>query len=213
MLRERVSVAAAEARITDLEAMGRTVVLVAVAGRLVGMVGLQDGLRPGARASVQHLLDVGIEPVLLSGDSRETCEALGRALDIAHVRPEVLPTERADEIRRLADSGAVVAVLGRSPADDAALGAADVAVALATAGSASAEWHVQLASDSVRDAGLALKIAHLCRSEARLGLLVVVGSGTAASIAVAFGLVPGAVAPLVALVSTATVLARFRARG
>ncbi len=213
MLRERVSVAAAETRITDLEAMGRTVVLVALAGRLVGMLALQDGLRPGARAAVQHLLDVGVEPVLLSGDSRETCEALGRVLDVSHVRPDVLPTERADEIRRLADSGAVVAVLGRSPADDAALGAADVAVALATAGSPNAEWHVQLASDSVRDAGLALKLAHVCRSEARLAILVVAGTGGAVSVGIAFGLLPGAAGPLAAIASTVVALARFRSRG
>ena len=89
------------------------------------VVGLQDGLRPGARAAVQHLLDVGIEPVLLSGDTRETCEALGRAVDIDHIRPEVLPVDRGDEIRRLADGGAVVAVLGRSPNDDATLSAVE----------------------------------------------------------------------------------------
>ena len=122
--------ALAETKITDLEAMGRTVLLVALGGRLVGVVGLQDGLRPGARAAVQHLLDVGVEPVLLSGDARETCEALGRALDIDHIRPELLPAERGDEIRRLADGGAVVAVIGRSPADDASLAAADVSIAL-----------------------------------------------------------------------------------
>ena len=96
MLRERISVALAESKITDLEAMGRTVLLVALGGKLVGLVGLQDGLRPGARAAVQHLLDAGLEPVLLSGDTRETCEALGRAVDIDHIRPEVLPADRGD---------------------------------------------------------------------------------------------------------------------
>ena len=88
-------------RIQELESMGQMVLLVALAGRLVGLVGLQDGLRPGARAAVQHLLDAGLEPALLSGDARETCEALGRALAIDHVRPEVPPAERGDEIRRL----------------------------------------------------------------------------------------------------------------
>ncbi len=112
MLKGHVSVAAAERRVGDLEAMGRMVLWVALGGRLIGLLGLQDGLRPGARAAVQHVLDVGVEPVLLSGDARETCEALGRALDVEHVRPEVPPNERGDEIRRLTDGGAVTARRG-----------------------------------------------------------------------------------------------------
>ncbi|MES1183851.1 MAG: HAD family hydrolase, partial [Myxococcales bacterium] len=94
MLRERIGVAGAEARISDFEAMGRSVLLVALGGRLIGVIGLQDGLRAGARAAVQHVMDVGVEPILLSGDARDTCEALGRALDIDHLRPEVPPSER-----------------------------------------------------------------------------------------------------------------------
>ena len=212
MLRERISIAAAEARITDLEAMGRTAVLVALGGRLIGIIGLQDGLRPGARAAVQHLLDVGVEPVLLSGDARETCEALGRALDIEHVRPEVLPTDRGEEVQRLADGGATVAVLGRSPADDAALGAADVSVALDVAGSSSAEWSVQLASENVRDAAFAIKLAHRCRSEARIGLTLALAPGIGGAIAVAFGLLPPAVAPIAAVAGAFVSLIRYRSQ-
>ncbi len=212
MLKERISVATAESRITDLEAMGRTVLLVALGGRLVGVVGLQDGLRPGARAAVQHLLDVDVEPVLISGDARETCEALGRTLDIEHIRPELLPTERGDEIRRLADGGATVAVIGKSPADDASLAAADVAVALGAAGSSAAEWSIQLASDDVRDAAYSIRLAHQCRREGRLGLGLVLGPGIAVAVAVAFALVPPAVAPLAALAGTAIALMRLRSR-
>ncbi len=210
MLKERISVASAEAKITELEALGRTVMLVALGGRLIGVLGLQDGLRPGARAAVQHLLDVGVEPVLLSGDARETCEALGRALDIDHVRPEVLPSDRGEEIRRLADGGAVVAVVGHSPADDGALGAADVSVALSSAGATSAEWSVQLASDDVRDAAYAVRLAHRGRSEARLGLVLTLAPAAAVALAVAFSLLPPAAAPLAAVAGTLGALARVR---
>jgi P-type E1-E2 ATPase len=210
MLKERVSVAAAEPKINDLEAMGRSVLLVALGGRLVGVVGLQDGLRPGARAAVQHLLDVGVEPVLLSGDTRETCEAIGRSLDIEHIRPEVLPADRGDEVRRLADGGATVAVVGRSPSDDVALGAADVSAALSSAGSSTAEWSVQLASDDVRDAAYAIRLAHRARSEARLGLSFTLGPGLAGALAVMVGLAPPAIAPIAALIGTIAALFRLR---
>lgn len=213
MLKERISVAAAEARISDLEAMGRSVLLVALGRHLVGALGMQDGLRPGARAAVQHALDVGVEPVLLSGDSRETCEALGRTLDIDHIRPEVLPAERGDEIRRLADGGATVAVVGNSPVDDGALSAADVSIALAAAGSSSAEWSVQLASDDVRDAAYAVRIAHLARSEVRRSLVIALGLGVAGVVVVAFSLAPLGAAPLLAALGSALVLTRVKGFG
>ena len=210
MLRERISVASAEARISDLETMGRSVLLVALGGRLVGLVGLQDGLRPGARAAVQHLLDVNVEPVLLSGDARETCEAIGRALDIDHLRPEIPPNERGDEIRRLADGGAIVAVVGRSPTDDIALAAGDVSIALSAAGSSTSEWSVQLASDDVRDAAYAVRLAHDARREARLALALTVIPALLGSALAALNLVPAAVAPVFALAGTLAAVIRAR---
>ncbi|MBN2194114.1 MAG: HAD family hydrolase [Polyangiaceae bacterium] len=210
MLREHISVARAESRINELEALGRSVMLVALAGRLAGLLGLQDGLRSGARAAVQHLLDVGVEPVLLSGDARETCEALGRALDVEHIRPEVLPQERGDEVKRLADGGAVIAVVGRSPIDDAALAAGQVSVALGAAGSSAAEWSVQLTNDDVRDAALAIRLAHECRQEARLGLVLTMAAGIVGALAVGFDLAPPLTAPLLALAGTLAAYWRLR---
>jgi cation transport ATPase len=210
MLREYVSVAMADTKIADLEAMGQSVLLVALGVRVIGAIGLQDGMRAGARAAVQHLLDLNVEPVLLSGDTRDTCEALGQALDIDHVRPEVLPGDRGEEIRRLADGGAVVAVIGHSPVDDAALSAADLAVALASAGGSSTDWHVQLASDDVRDAAYALRIGHHVRKELWLSLLFCVGAATAGVAAVAFALLPIGAAPALALLGVAAGVYRWR---
>ncbi|MEO7328576.1 MAG: HAD-IC family P-type ATPase, partial [Minicystis sp.] len=188
MMEQRISIAAVEARIAELESLGRTVILVALGTRLVGLLGLQDGLRPGARAAVQHLLDAQIEPVLMSGDARETCEAIGRSLDIDHIRPEVLPAARSAEVRSLIESGLSVAVLGHAGVDEAALGAADVAVALAAAGSTPGDFAVTLASDDVRDAALALALAHRARNEARLGLALAAVPALIGATAIAFGL-------------------------
>lgn len=212
MLREHVSVAAAENLITDHEAAGQSVLLVALGGRLVGLLALQDGLRPGARASVQHLLDVGVEPVLLSGDARETCEALGRALDVDHIRPEVPPAERGDAIRRLSDGGAVVAVVGHSPVDDVALGAADVSIALHAAGSTTSEWHVQLASDDVRDAAFAIRLSRDARRETRIALLLGLAPAAVGSLLATLGLAPAAVGPAAALLGGLFAVLRFRFR-
>lgn len=209
LLHEHVSVAIAEKRVQELESMGQQVLLVALGGRLVGLVGLQDGLRPGARAAVQHLLDAGLEPALLSGDARETCEALGRQLAIDHLRPEVSPADRGDEIRRLSEGGATVAVIGQSPGDDAALAAADVAVALRSAGSTSADFGVQLATDDVRDAAFALHAARDCLKNARIDLALGALPPFALAALAALGMLPAVAVP--ALASLGPLLALSRA--
>jgi Cu+-exporting ATPase len=210
MFDQRVSIAAAEQRIAELEALGRTVVLVAVSSRLVGLLALQDGLRPGARAAVQHLLDAQIEPVLLAGDARETCEAIGRSLDIDHIRPEVLPADRGLEVRRLIEAGMGVAVLGHASVDELALGAADVAVALRAAGSTPGDFAVTLASDDVRDGALSLALAHKTRLEARVGLGIAVVPALVGAGIISFGILPPAYAPLASLLGGVMAVAHAR---
>lgn len=211
LLQERVSVAIADARTSELEAEGRSVLLVAVGGRLVGLLALQDGLRPGARAAVQRLHDARIEPVLLSGEARETSETIARALDIEHVRPEILPMDRGAEVRALADGGRIVAALGHASTDDGALGAADVSVAMEAAGSAPGEWGVALASDDVRDAALSLTIPRACRDRARVA--VIVGGLTQAlgALGIGFGIAPPAVVPVLGVLAAVAVVSIVRA--
>jgi P-type Cu+ transporter len=210
MLEEKIGAAVTDTRVSELEAQGRSVLLVALGDRLIGIIALQDGLRPGARAAVQKLLDARIEPVLLSGEARDTCETIGRALDIDHVRPEVLPAQRAAEVRALAEGGSVVAVIGHPAGDDGALGAADVAVAMGAAGSTPGEWSVVVASDDVRDAALALAIPHAARDRARIAIVLGATPGLIALLAIGFGVAPLAVAPIAALIGAAAVAAHAR---
>jgi P-type Cu+ transporter len=206
LLEERVSVAIADARVTELESQGRSVLLVGLGGKLVGLLALQDGLRPGARAAVQRVLDAHLEPVLLSGEARETCETIGRALAIEHVRPEILPAERGAEVRSLGEGGRVVAVLGHGATDDGALGAADVSIAMAAAGATPGEWSVALASDDVRDAARALSIAHETRENVKIAIALGATPGLAALVALAFGVAPLAVAPVAAVLGAVAAL-------
>jgi len=210
MMQEKISVALADARVTDLEAQGRSVLLVSLADKLVGLIALQDGMRAGARAAVQRLLDARVEPILLSGEARETCQSIARALDIEHIRPEVLPAERGTDVRSLAEVGHVVAVVGHPATDDGALGAADVAVAMGAAGQTPGEWAVALASDDVRDAAQALTVPHVTRERVRAALVIGFVPGALALLAVSFGIAPLAVAPVSALVGAIAALTYTR---
>jgi Cu+-exporting ATPase len=210
MLEEKIGVAVVDARVTELEAQGRSVLLVALGDRLVGLIALQDGLRPGARAAVQRLLDARVEPVLVSGEARDTCETLGRALDIEHVRPGVLPADRGAEVRALTEGGNVVAVVGHPSGDDGALGSADVAVAMGAAGSTPGEWAVALASDDVRDAAAAITIPHATRDRVRACIALGATPVIVGLLAIGFGVAPLAVAPLAAIAGTVAVAVHAR---
>jgi P-type Cu+ transporter len=210
MLGEKIGVAVADARVTELEAQGRSVLLVAVGDRLVGLIALQDGLRAGARGAIQRLLDARIEPVLMSGEARDTCETIGRALDIEHIRPGVLPADRGPEVRALGEGGGVVAVVGHPVSDDGALGAADVSIAMGAAGSTPGEWTVALASDDVRDAAISLAIPHATRARIRVAMVLGATPGLVALLAMFFGVAPFAVAPLAVLVGAVAVAVHAR---
>ncbi len=200
MLSEKVGGAVVEARVSRLEAEGRSVLLVALGDRLIGLIALQDGLRPGARAAVQKLLDAGVEPVLLSGESRDTCETIARALDIEHVRPEVLPGDRRAEVLALGEGGSIVSVVARPVGGDQALGAADVAVAMGAAGATPGEWAVALANDDVSHAADALVIPRRALAQARVAIALALAPGIFALLAIAFGTAPLALAPVASLV-------------
>jgi len=206
LLSEKVSVAALDARTTELEAQGRSVLLASLGGKVIGLLALQDGLRAGARAAVQRLHDARIEPVLMSGEARETCETIGRALDIEHVRPEVAPLDRAAEVRALGGGAHVVAVFGHPVRDDGALGAADVSVALGAAGAAPGEWAVVLASEDVRDAALALTIPQQARERSRVALAWGILLPTLGTLSVVLVGLPWIVGPLAAFVGSSAAL-------
>jgi cation transport ATPase len=209
LLREKVAIAMAEDTLRALESRGLTALMLAQNSHLIGVIALQDSLRAGAKAAVQILLDERIEPVLMSGDSRTTTEAVAHALAVEHVRPEIPASGRAQEIISLIEGGATVAVIGTSPRDDAALGAAPVPIVL---DGAAVSWRdakhgkeraIGLGGRHVLAAPLVLVTARRIRTLGiRALLLTLLPTGVAVATAVAF-LAPLFVPPLVAAVGAA----------
>jgi cation transport ATPase len=119
----------------------------------------------------------------------------------------VLPSERSDEVKRLAETGASVAVLGHPGLDEDALGAADVAVALGSAGNPSDEYDVALASDELRDAALALALARRTLLDARVGFGLAAIPPALGAALVALGVLPPAFVPIAGLMGGAMAVA------
>jgi Cu+-exporting ATPase len=110
-----------------------TLVWVAIDGRLAGVLALADPVKAGARAAVEALRRRGIEPWLVTGDSRSVADAVAREVGIQpdHVRAEVLPGDKAAVVRELQARGRV-AMVGDGVNDAPALATADVGIAIGT---------------------------------------------------------------------------------
>jgi len=133
LLGERgVSSDSAETRLQALEAEGKTALLVAVDGRLVGLVAVADTVKDGAAEAVRQLRALGLDVALLTGDNRRTAEAIGRIAGIKRIIAEVRPEEKAAEVARLQGRGQVVAMVGDGINDAPALARADVGIAMGT---------------------------------------------------------------------------------
>jgi P-type E1-E2 ATPase len=195
LLAQGLSVASLDAEAEQAEKRGLSVVFIGIDRRARAFVALRDEERPGARAAIQRLIDLGIEVLLLSGDHRGTVEALARRVDVDHVRAELTPEERGAEVRRLREGGSVVATIGRAGRDEEALAAADVPIVLGAAGSPEGERAVALTSDDVRDAAAALWLAHAARREAtRSAAVAAFGGAVLVALAAIGSIGPGLVA-------------------
>ena len=113
-----------------LETDGKTPVFVAVDGDVRGLLAVADVLKPEAAATVAALRRLGIEVVMLTGDSRRTAEAIARQAGVDRVLAEVLPGAKAAEVARLQGAGRLVAMVGDGINDAPALAQADVGIAM-----------------------------------------------------------------------------------
>jgi Cu+-exporting ATPase len=121
---------AADAR----RAEGETVMFVAVDGRLAGLCGVADSIKPSAAEALRRLRQDGLRVVMLTGDSRATAHAVGRRLGIdeGDILAEVLPAQKEAEIERLQREGRFVAMAGDGINDAPALARAQVGIAMGT---------------------------------------------------------------------------------
>ena len=114
----------------ELAAGGRTVVIVAIDGRVAGLVAIADAVRPSSRAAAAALREAGVEVVMLTGDNEATARRIAGELGIDTVIAEVLPGDKAAKVAELQAQGRRVAMVGDGVNDAPALAQADLGIAI-----------------------------------------------------------------------------------
>jgi P-type Cu+ transporter len=120
------------ARAEELRREGQTVVFVAIDGRPAGLLGIADPIKESAAATIRDLRNEGLRVIMITGDNRTTAEAVARTLGLDAVRAEVLPDQKAEEIKRLQADDRIVAMAGDGINDAPALAQAQVGIAMGT---------------------------------------------------------------------------------
>ena len=115
-----------------LAEQGKTPMVVLRGQELIGVIGVADTVRPESAEAVRLLRGIGVDVVMLTGDSRPTAEAIAKELGITEVLAEVMPAQKADKITELQAQGKRVAMVGDGVNDAPALAIADVGIAIGT---------------------------------------------------------------------------------
>jgi len=162
MTREGVQVEHLAGAYQALATAGKTCICAAVGGRAVGLLGLTDQPRAGAREAVAELRGLGLELWMITGDNRQTAEAIGAQVGIERVLAEVLPEHKAEAVRSAQRQGRCVAMVGDGINDAPALAAADLGIAIGTGTDIAMEASdITLVRNDLRLVGAAIRLSAL----------------------------------------------------
>jgi Cu+-exporting ATPase len=164
---------AAEARADALRSKRHTVVHVAIDGKPAALLAIGDAIKPSTPEALARLREEGVLVVMLTGDSRRTAEAIARELGIEHVVAEVLPDDKAREVRRWQAQGRRVAMAGDGINDAPALAQAEVGIAMGGGSDLALETApVTLVSGDLRAIARARSLSRATRRNVRQNLFL-----------------------------------------
>jgi P-type Cu+ transporter len=211
--------AALDAARREAEAQGRTAVVGGWDGEAKAVFVVADTVKPTSAEAIARLRALGLRPVLLTGDNETTARAVAAEVGIDEVIAQVLPSEKADVIRRLQAEGRVVAMVGDGVNDAPALAQADLGLAIGTGTDVAIEASdLTLVSGDLRAAADAIRLSRATLRTIKQNLAWAFGYNVAAIPLAAAGLLNPVIAGLAMALSSLSVVAnalrlrRFNAR-
>jgi len=130
MKRSGVDTAPLQEKVDQLVEKGETIMVLAVNGRMIAVIGAADTVKPAAKVAVSKLNQLGIETAMITGDNLATAEAVAKTVGIKRVFADVLPQDKAIFVKKLQDEGKFVAMVGDGVNDAPALAQADIGIAI-----------------------------------------------------------------------------------
>jgi Cu+-exporting ATPase len=132
MKQQQIDISVLEQSMSKLETEGKTAMLVAIEQRFAGIIAVADTVKDTSKEAIKRMHDLGLEVIMLTGDNERTAAAIGKQVGIDRVIAEVVPEQKADEIKKLQQEGKKVAMVGDGINDAPALAVADIGMAIGT---------------------------------------------------------------------------------
>lgn len=202
------------------EQAGRTAIAVAWDGEARALLEVADAVKPTSAQAIRRLRDLGLTPILLTGDNKAVAQTVAAEVGIDEVIAEVLPEDKVDAVKRLQAEGRTVAMVGDGVNDAAALAQADLGLAIGTGTDAAIEAaDLTLVNGDLRAAPDAIRLARSTLSTIKTNLAWAFGYNTAALPLAAAGLLNPMLAGAAMAFSSVSVVAnslrlrRFRPLG
>lgn len=130
MQQNNVDINELESGINSLVSEGNTVMILAVNGKVAGVIGAADPVKPTAKKAVEKLTELGIEVAMITGDNQKTAEAVAKKIGIKRVFADVMPEDKANYVKKLQEERKFVAMVGDGVNDAPALAQADIGIAI-----------------------------------------------------------------------------------
>lgn len=130
MKNNNIDITSVENDVKSLASQGKTPMYMAIDGDLAGVIAVADTLKSNSKKAVEALHKLGIEVVMLTGDNEKTAQAIAKEVGIDKVVSDVLPGDKANEVKRLQDEGKNVAMVGDGINDAPALAMANIGIAI-----------------------------------------------------------------------------------
>lgn len=197
----------AEQVMMQLEAEGKTAMLVGQGHELLGIIAVADTLKPEAAEAISELKARNIQVVLLTGDNQRTADAIARQVGIGRVIAEVLPEDKVSMIQTLQQEGQVVAMVGDGVNDAPALATADIGIAIGSGSDVAKETGgIILIRNDVRDVVTAIQLSRATMRKIKQNLFWAFIYNTVGIPVAAFGLLNPIIAAAAMALSSLSVI-------